>query len=298
MKKRILSAALALCLTGLLGAPAWGEGARPRLTEATLSVDGQAALRYTCVYEKDGAGPIAVRMEPLGGQAGVPATVFTYGYDGQGRLTEERSVLEGEEADAVRSMTYTYDEAGRLVREQWHSDVLAGGDGAVTDYVYDQDGRLVRAAEADRYGIVRYMREYDCDQAGRVTADRLYHVMDWDEAGEPTLWQPYPVNERRYTYDQDGRVTSDALCTGGAPDTETAYAYGEDPLFTLRWGEERDYLNGGEERFCELLIQDAAGRAVLCFRLTGTPTLIRDEAGRLAEAQMEGRRWTFSYAGD
>ncbi len=298
MGKRVLSAGLALCMVLALAAPALGEG-KTRLTGVDMYVDGELAIQYTYTYG-DGPLPAGGRMHELAerplfrdgryAEAVPPDTVYAYAYDRGGRMVRQETVID-DGTGSAGTTCWEYDADGRLQRDEWTSGMANSGGG--TGYVYDGDGRLVRSVEEDEYGIGRYVDEYDWDEAGRVTACRVNFVTDWDEAGEPIEWNP--VSESRYTYDESGRVVGERGFYDGAPDHETAYTYGEDRCFVVRYGKTQDYVNGTDESFCDFLLNDAAGKTVLCFSLPGTPTLVRDGEGRVVRAEAENRALEFSY---
>lgn len=297
MKKRILSAALALCMVPALTVPALGDG-QTRLTGVNVYVDGELAIQYTYTYE-DGPLPVAGRMHELlertmvrNGQvleAVPPDTVYTYAYDSAGRLVRhETSIDDG--SGSTGAHFWEYDDDGRLLRDGWTSDMASDGGGS--SYIYDEAGRLIRSMDEDGYGIIRYVCEYDHDEAGRVTSHRLYDVMDWDETGEPTLWEDYLVSEMRFAYDEAGRTVYQADYYNGGLDQESYYTYGQDPYFTLRYGEIHDYMN--DEVRSEFTVIPNDGGA-LSFTMPGTPELTRDDAGRLVQAKTQNRYMEFIY---
>ena len=304
MKKRIIAAALALFIVLALGAPALGEG-QARLTAVNVYVDGTLVVEYAYTYEDGQSLPAKGRAHWLNEQtmelAGQtvrrtpPDTEWTYTYDEAGRLTCSDSAFSPSGNHSV--FRWEYDEAGRLVRDIWQSSAVPGGDGSLTRYSYDGEGWRVRSENEDKYGIVRYVTEYDCDRAGQIAAYRLYSVTDWDEAGEPAALWPTPVNETRYAYDGAGRVAAETFLYDGELVTETAYTYADDPYFVIRYAEERDYMNDRDESNCGFFVNDAAGAVVLGFSMPGAPTLIRDDVGRLVRAEAEGRAMEFFYDG-
>ncbi len=297
MKKRIIAVALALFIVLALGASALGAE-QPRLTGVNVYVDGELAIQYTYTYE-DGPLPTAGRMHMLtertmvrNGQvleAVPPDTVYAYAYDAAGRLVRyEASVDDG--SGSTSAHTREYGEDGRLLRDTWTSDMASGGSGS--SYIYDEAGRLIRSMDEDEYGIVRYVTEYDCDEAGRVISHRLYDVMDWDEAGEPTVWGPDPVSEVRCGYDDAGRMNYQMDLYNGMVNGETFYTYGEDSYFTLRYGEIHDYMNSEVKNEFTVIPSDDGP---LTFTMPGTPELTRDEAGRLIRAETEDRVMAFVW---
>ena len=298
MKRRILSTALALGLVLGLGAPVLAAG-ETRLTGVSVYVDGELAIQYTYTYE-DGPLPAVGRMHELTERTMVrngqvveevpPDTVYTYAYDGADRLVRyEASIDDGTGYSTTH--LWEYGEDGQLLRDSWTID--RANDGGGSNYIYDEAGRLIRSMDEDMYGIVRSVCEYDCDEAGRVTSDRLYDVMDWDETGEPTVWEPYLVSEMRFAYDEAGRTVYQANYYNGRLDQESYYTYEDDPYFTLRYGEIHDYMNN--EIRNEFMVTPYDGRA-LSFTMPGTPKLTRDGAGRLIKAETENRYMEFSYA--
>ena len=301
MKRHIISAALALCLVLVLCVPALGAG-EVHLTGVNVYVDGELALQYTYTYE-DGPLPAAGRMRQLtertmvkNGQvleAVPPDTVYTYAYDDEGRMVRYEAVVDDGTGSATTRL-WEYGGDGRLLRDGWTSDRASDGSGS--EYIYDGDGHLVRSMDADGYGIVRYVCEYDCDEAGRVSAHRLYDVMDWDETGEPTVWGPDILSETRFRYDEAGRTVYQADFYDGSLIRESYYTYGDDPCFTLRYGEIHDYQANAVEDEFYCILRDRAGRDALSFTMPGTPKLTRDAAGRLARAETEDRVMEFLYS--
>ena len=297
MKKRIIAAALAVCMVLALGTSALGAE-QPRLTGVNVYVDGELAIQYTYTYE-EGPLPAAGRMHPLTERTMVrngqvletvpPDTVYAYAYDDAGRMVlYEASVDDG--SGSTSTHTREYGEDGRLLRDIWTSDMASAGGGS--SYIYDGAGRLIRSMDEDEYGIVRYVTEYDCDEAGRVTSHRLYDVTDWDEAGEPTVWGPDPVSEVRCGYDEAGRMNYQMDLYNGMVSGETFYTYGEDPYFTLRYGEIHDYMNNEVKNEFTVIPSDDGP---LTFTMPGTPELTRDDAGRLIRAETGDRVMEFTW---
>ena len=301
MKRYMLSAAAALCLAALLSTSAWAEDG-PRLTAAREYADGALDVEYDFLYEDGQSLPCKGRKNVWGDHTivlyegssqertidGMPSLQWTYAYDGAGRLTEETETWPSGNVYIARKM---YGESGLLTREEWVSPET-GTSGM--DYTYDREGRLVKSA-ADDNGVVGNVYEYDCDEAGRITAQRFYSVTDWDGEGQPAAIWPEPVNETHYVYDDAGRVVTETFLYDGELDTETAYTYVDDPCFVIRCGEERDYFNDKNESLCEFFVNDSAGKAVLYFSIPGEPELTRDEAGRLVRAETEDRVLEFVY---
>lgn len=295
MKRRILSAALGLVLA--LGAPVLAAG-ETRLTGVNVYVDGQLAIQYTYTYE-DGHLPAAGRMHELmertmlrNGQVleEVPSdTVYAYAYDDEGRLVRYEVSIEDGTGYAI-AYIWKYGEDGQLLRDRWTSD--RSNDGGGSNYIYDEAGQLIRSMDEDMYGIIRYVDEYDHDEAGRVTSDRLYDVMDWDETGEPTVWENSLISEVRYDYDEAGRLRYQADYYNGGLDMESYYTYEDDPYSTLRYGEIHDYMNS-EVRTEFTVIPN--GSKALSFTMPGTPELTRDAAGRLIKAETPDRYMEFIY---
>ena len=302
MKKHIIAAALALFIVLALGAPALGAD-RPRLMAVREYVDGALYAAHAFAYEDGQALPAKRRAHwlneqttEMGGQTvrlTPPDTEWTYTYDEAGRLTCSDSAFSPSWNHSV--FRWEYDEEGCLVRDIWQSSVVPGGDGSLTQYSYNGEGRCVRSTDEDKDGVVRYVSEYDSDEAGRITAYRFYSVTDWDEAGQPASLWPTPVNETRYTYDEVGRVAAETFLYNGELDRETAYTYVDDPCFVIRYGEGHDYANDVDEAACDFIVNDAAGKTVLSFSLPGAPALTRDDAGRLIRAETEERTLEFVY---
>lgn len=300
MKKRILSAALALCMVLALGVPVLADG-ETRLTGVNVYVDGELAIQYTYTYE-DGPLPAAGRMHQLTERTMVrngqvveevpPDTVYTYAYDEAGRMVRYEAVIDDGTGN-TGAHRWEYDADGRLLREEWTSDMA--NDGGGSSYIYDEAGRLTGSMDEDGYGIIRYVCEYDHDGAGRVSAHRLYNVMDWDETGEPTVWEDYLISETRFGYDEAGRTVYQADYYNGGLDQESYYTYGEDPYFTLRYGEIHDYMNSEVRNEFTVILNDGADSGALSFTMPGTPELTRDDAGRLVQAKTQNRCMEFIY---
>ena len=85
---------------------------------------------------------------------------------GLAALTEETETWPSGNVYIARKV---YDESGLLAREEWVSPET-GTSGM--DYTYDGAGRLAKSA-ADDNGVVGNVYEYDCDDAGRITARRF-----------------------------------------------------------------------------------------------------------------------------
>ncbi len=305
MKRYMLSTIAALCLAALLSTTAWAED-RPRLTGAREYVDGELYAEYTFAYEDGQSLPYKGRAHwlneqtmELSGQTirlTPPDTEWTHTYDEAGRLVcSDTAFLSSGNHSIFR---WEYDEEGRLVRDTWQSSAVPGGDSSRTRYSYDGEGRRVCSVDEDKDGVVRYVSEYECDEAGRIAADRFYSVTDWDEAGQPASIWPTPVNETHYVYDDAGRVVKETFLYDGELYTETAYTYVDDPCFVIRCAEERDYANDVDESSCGFFVNDAAGGVVLSFSMPGAPALTRDGAGRLVRAETEERVLEFVYADD
>ena len=300
MKKHIIAVALSLCMLLPLTVPALADG-NVRLVGVNLYVDGQLEVEYTYDYD-NGALPVSGRMHQLniqtievGGQIfhlSQPDTEWVYIYDDQGRLIcSESTIMESGNAHIYR---WAYDEDGRLVRDEWEY-TADRYEGSGTNYIYDEAGHLVMDTSEDGYGIIQYVDEYDCDEEGCVTSRRLYFVTDWDDVGEPTVWGPEPVSEDQYAYDEDGRIAGMVRLYGGDIMEEIAYAYEDDPYFTVQYCDTHDYLNDTEGSSVSFIIRDAADRDVLTFSLPGAPELTRDEAGYIVKAESENRVMEFIY---
>ncbi len=297
MKRRILSTVLALGMVLALCAPALAAG-ETRLTGVNVYVDGELAIQYTYTYE-DGPLPATGRMHLLTERTMVrdgqvveevpPDTLYAYAYDDAGRLVRYVASIDDGTGYSTTHL-WEYGEDGRLLRDSWTSD--RANDGAGSNYIYDEAGHLVRSMDEDEYGIVRSVCEYDCDEAGRVTSDRLYDVMDWDETGEPTVWEPYLVSEMRFAYDDAGRTVYQANYYNGGLDMESYYTYEDDAYSTLRYEEIHDYMNS--EVRSEFTVIPNDGEA-LSFTMPGTPELTRDGAGRLIKAETADRCMEFIY---
>ena len=78
----------------------------------------------------------------------------------------------------------------------------------------------------------------------------------------------------------------------GMVNGETFFTYGEDPWFTLRYGEIHDYMNSEvKNEFTVIPSSDGP----LTFSMPGAPALTRDDAGRLVRAEGSDRALEFVY---
>ena len=148
-----------------------------------------------------------------------------------------------------------------------------------------------------------YVYAYTYDEAGHMMGTVMCSVLSMDHSGEemPVVTErSAPVNEARYTYDGQGRVSGAEVYVDGALAEQTTYTYDEAPLLTLQHCSQQDYDGEGRAlqepvRFFVAQLKDAAGQTVLRFDLQGQPELTFDSAGYLVKAEAAGRTLEFTY---
>ncbi|MFF9283718.1 LamG-like jellyroll fold domain-containing protein [Streptomyces griseosporeus] len=206
---------------------------------ATSAHPNASDRTWTTVYDK--AGQAVTELLPGGVQrqrmydglgrlvhetgTGAEATTTdrTLRYDLSGRLTAMTA------ADGLTDNTYTYNDRGQLL--------TADGPGGASSYSYDADGNMtMRKTKAGT-------TEYAYDSAGRIdqTWDSLTNSdvwYDFDSAGRPVREQyatqvtgstTYTATaERRYGYDDLGRLTGDTITTPDGASTIASTTYGYD----------------------------------------------------------------------
>lgn len=309
MRRQVLCAALALCLAASAGAPALADGERSRLAGVNEYLNGKLDVEYIFTYEQGEALPTAGRKNVLGEHTVVmfegssmeyerdtlPSLDWTYAYDGAGRLTEFTETYPSGNTYISR---WVYGDDGRLVRRERERPEGAGLPLQTTvAYTYDEAGRLCTETSADD-GAANLATEYMYGKDGLLTAQNTFSLTGsepLDENGQP-IHGKGAVSQTVCDYDGDGRVVRELSVVDGMLWSETYYTYEDDPVFTVRYSREYNYMNDEDDTACLFTVRDTAGESVLSFAMSGTPELTRDGTGRLVRAETEGGCLEFIWA--
>ncbi|MCW5559314.1 MAG: RHS repeat protein, partial [Verrucomicrobiae bacterium] len=166
-----------------------------------------------------GAGQLASVDGPL------PADTITYTYDALGRRL-------GTAVNAAAASTFAYDAAGRLTGETSPLGTIS----------YGYEGGTSRLASKTSPGGLTSVYHY-APLAGDEVLDRITHnngatsvseflYTDDTSKNQIDSWSQQAGSQtpvlHRFTYDDAGQVTADAVTTGGAPTASYAYAYAYD----------------------------------------------------------------------
>lgn len=307
MKKRVLAAGMALGMVLGLNGQALAAG-EDRLVGVKEYVDGALDVEYTFTYEDGGALPRLGRKNVLGDHSyvmfegtdreyvrdGMPSLDWTWAYDGAGRMTEHTETYPSGSTYIDR---WVYDGDGPLVRRERESPEGAGLPLLTTvTCAYDEAGRL-RAETWDDDGAADMVSEYMYAKDGSLTAQNNFSLTGsepLDDDGRP-IHSKGAVSQTAYDYGQDGRVCRELSVVDGMLWSETILTYADDPVFSVQYGQEHNYMNDEDSACCNFILRDAADKNVLSFSLPGTPELTYDGEGRLVKAETEERSMEFVY---
>lgn len=201
--KRIASVLLAAMLLALCVPAFAAEEEAPAFRPVSIAVSSASdAVRilqgYTFTYDGDSADPAQIDLTDS-------SQVYTYTYDEAGRmLTQVQDTGFG----FVYTTSYTYDEDGQLAQE----DLETSNNGEVTSastsvYTYTESGKIAGLVYDSKYtydGAEHQDHEevaYEYDEQDRTIRSSSTFSTD---GGEPTSY------ELTYTYDEQGRCTTDA----------------------------------------------------------------------------------------
>lgn len=215
-----------------------------QLSQVNVYLEGQMWQQH--VFHYDASGKMVSTDIRFFGMPPNEQITCRYTYDAEGRL------IKADRDDwwlDFSNEEYEYDNNGRLVcyKKYWGSSEPT----TVVTYSYDLMGRLMQAMESDQDGIV-FTSTFEHNSKGQVVEENKLYKPD------NRSWT------YTYTYDDQGRVTSD--------DVFSSYSYDSYPGFVIsRWSD-------GSQK---LRIMDVAGHDIWSISL-GHSILATDDDGYLS----------------